>query len=59
MFTHVGLEQWHYDMIIFNSSAVYTLPSWNVQSMLNNASHGHTVTMSSKGSAPGIFKAGP
>lgn len=58
MFTHVSGEQWHYDLIVFNASHMFALPSYSVQCMLNNASNGYTVSSSTSGSTNGIFKTG-
>ena len=60
LLTHIdsSATQWDYDLLVFNATNIFALPSYDVQCMLNNASHGYTVPLNVTGKGGQVFRAG-
>jgi alpha-N-arabinofuranosidase len=60
LLTHIEstATQWDYDLIVFNATSLFALPSYDVQCMLSNASHGYTVPLNVTGKGGQVFRAG-
>lgn len=60
LLTHVdsAAMQWNYDLILFNATSLFALPSYDVQCMLSNVSHGYTVPLNVTGKGGQVFRAG-
>ena len=56
LLAHVRGTQWDYNLVNFNASAIYVLPSYHAQAMLRASLGGHTLEISATG-APAALTA--